>query len=145
LIDYIIQPVLMGGLIKEVAEDKIKVHLHGRLGVITVSRKIIHYTEELVPGHEVKFYFSYFQVVRDPYDYDSAAMDSPIEMIPSLLGGKLVEVNDTAVKMEIMEQLGFITVPRRWVFTDFVLEVGQNIEFYFSSMQIVEKQITGQK
>ncbi|MCI9439345.1 MAG: hypothetical protein HFH85_19800 [Lachnospiraceae bacterium] len=72
-------------------------------------------------------------------------MDSPIEMIPSLLGGKLVEVNDTAVKMEIMEQLGFITVPRRWVFTDFVLEVGQNIEFYFSSMQIVEKQITGQK
>ena len=53
MIDYIIQPVLMGGLIKEVAEDKIKVHLHGRLGVITVSRKIIHYTEELVPGHEV--------------------------------------------------------------------------------------------
>lgn len=31
--DYMINPIKMGGLIKEVQDDRIKVHLHGRLGV----------------------------------------------------------------------------------------------------------------
>lgn len=139
MIDYIIQPVLMGGLVKDISDNMVKIHLYGRLGVITVPERLIYQKENLEPGQEVRFYFSYFQVVSHPYDYDSAAMDTAMEMVPSLLGGKLMEVNDTAVKVEIMNQLGFAAVPRRWVFTEYVLEVGQNIEFYLSPMEIVEK------
>lgn len=139
MIDYIIEPVMMGGLLKEVTENEIRIHLHGRLGVISVSERLIYQNLKPVPGHEVKFYFSYFQVVKNPYDYDSAAMDSKTEMIPTLLGGRITEVNDTAVKVEIMDHMGFVTVPRRWVFTDYVLEPGQNMEFYFSPIQIVGK------
>ena len=39
--EYIINPVLMGGLVKEVTGDRVKVHLHGRLGVITVPAECI--------------------------------------------------------------------------------------------------------
>ena len=37
--DYMINPIKMGGLIKEVQDDRIKVHLHGRLGVITIPKR----------------------------------------------------------------------------------------------------------
>jgi hypothetical protein len=47
--DYMIHPVMMGGLVKEVADDQVKVHLHGRLGVITVPKKLI-ITNELTPS-----------------------------------------------------------------------------------------------
>ena len=141
MIDYMIQPVLMGGLVKQVTEHEVKVHLHGRLGVITVSKNVIYQRQIPVPGLELKFYFSYFQVVKEPYDYDSAAMYSETEVIPSLLGGKITEVNDTAVKVSIMNNIGYVTVPRRWVFTDYVLEIGQNIEFYFSPMWIPKEKI----
>ncbi|MGN0256402.1 MAG: CBO2463/CBO2479 domain-containing protein, partial [Chordicoccus sp.] len=39
--DYLINPILMGGLVKELDGDLVKVHLHGRLGVITVPRRMI--------------------------------------------------------------------------------------------------------
>lgn len=136
MIDYIINPILMGGLIKEISNEMVKIHLHGRLGVITVPCKLLVGKEKMKSGSEVEFYFSYLQVVENPYDYDCRAMYSNTELIPSLLGGKLIEVNDTAVKAEIMNQLGYVSVPRRWVFTDFVLELGQNVEFYFSPVRI---------
>ena len=51
--EYIINPVLMGGLVKEVTGDMIKVHLHGRLGVITVPAEcILRGTEENSGGEE---------------------------------------------------------------------------------------------
>lgn len=134
-----INPVMMGGLVKEVIGDQVKVHLHGRLGVITVPKRLIGATEKLEPGHEMKFYFSYLQVVSNPYDYDSAAMNPDMEMIPSLLGGTIIEVNDTAAKVEVMENMGTIAVPRRWLFTDVALETGQQVEFYMSPMQVIGK------
>lgn len=134
-----INPVMMGGLVKEVSGDQVKVHLHGRLGVITVPKRLIGTTEELEPGHEMEFYFSYIQVVSDPYDYDSAAMNPDMEMIPSLLGGTIIEVNDTAAKVEVMENMGTIAVPRRWLFTDVALETGQQVEFYMSPMRVIGK------
>ncbi len=136
MIDYIINPILMGGLVKEISSEMVKIHLHGRLGVITVPCKLLVGKEKIESGSEVEFYFGYLQVVENPYDYDCSAMYSNTELIPSLLGGKLIEVNDTAVKAEIMNQLGYVSVPRRWVFTDFVLELGQNVEFYFSPVRI---------
>ena len=137
--DYAINPVLMGGLVKEITGDMVKVHLHGRLGVITVPKSLIKDDIEIEIGHEVQFYFSYLCVNENPYDYDSAAIDRNLELSPSLLGATIIEVNDTAVKVEIMDGLGTVAVPRRWVFTPVVLETGLNVEFYFSCMQIIGK------
>lgn len=137
--EYIINPIKMGGLVKEVSNDQIKVHLHGRLGVITVPKKLIPFDEPLEPGHEAEFYFSYIEVIDNPYDYDSADMLSDHEIAPCLLGGKIIEVNDTAAKVAIMDDLGTIAVPRRWMFTPVALEVGQDVQFYFSRMNVIGK------
>ncbi len=61
-----------------------------------------------------------------------------ITLEPVLTKGKIVEVNDTAIKVNIQGRLGVITVPRRWVFTDRILETGASVEFYFSYMQVLE-------
>jgi len=60
------------------------------------------------------------------------------ELNPVLTKGKIVEVNDTAIKVDIQGRLGVVTVPRRWVFTDSKLQNGQKVEFYFSYMQTIE-------
>jgi hypothetical protein len=60
-----------------------------------------------------------------------------IELNPVLTKGKIVEVNDTAVKVDVQGRLGVICVPLRWVFTEKKLEPGQQVEFYFSYMQTV--------
>ncbi|MGN0242286.1 MAG: CBO2463/CBO2479 domain-containing protein [Candidatus Weimeria sp.] len=138
-IDYLIQPVLMGGLVKETDGDLVKIHLHGRLGVITVPRKVIRGNITPEPGHEMQFYFSYFQVTDQPLDYDDTPMTEGEELIPCLLGGNLTEVNDTAVKLRIMDGLGSAAVPRRWVFTDVKLTEGLFAEFYFSGVRIIGK------
>ena len=41
MLDYMINPIKMGGLVKGVNDDQIKVHLHGRLGVITVPNRLV--------------------------------------------------------------------------------------------------------
>lgn len=135
--DYRINPVKMGGLVKEATKDQVKVHLHGRLGVITVPPKLVLTSRPPVPGDEVEFYFSYIQVVEQPYGYDSFEMTGGQGMFPCLLGGKMIEVNDTAVKIRIMDQLGTIAVPLRWLFTDVPLTEGLDVSFYLSRMGLV--------
>lgn len=137
--DYVINPILMGGLVKEVNEDSVKVHLHGRLGVITIPKSLVLDEVMLEPGHEMQFYFSYLQVNNTPYDYDSSSICCDKSLEPCLVGAAITEVNDTAIKANIMNKLGTVAVPRRWVFTDFVLETGQNVEFYFSPMHVTGK------
>ncbi len=139
VMDYIINPVKMGGLVKEVSADRVKVHLHGRLGVITVPKRLIISHETLDIGHEMEFYFSYIQVVEDPYDYDCSDMKTDHEIAPCLLGGKIIQVNDTAIEVAIMNDLGTIGVPRRWAFTPVTMEKGQDVEFYFSCMKVIGK------
>lgn len=139
MIDYSINPVKMGGLVKEVTDGNVKVHLHGRLGVITVPEELIISDIPIEPGCEMEFYFSYIQVVKNPYDYDSSDMTTEHEPEPCLLGGVLNEVNDTAVGVTIMNDLGIIRVPRRWIFTPVTLEEGQDAEFYFSCMKVIGK------
>lgn len=60
------------------------------------------------------------------------------ELSPIIMHGKIVEVNDTAIKVDVQGRLGVIIVPRRWVFTDKVLMPELNVEFYFSYMQVIE-------
>lgn len=143
--EYTINPVLMGGLVKEVTSDAVKVHLHGRLGVITIPKGSILVGEpqcaglnEPVAGTEMQFYFSYLEVNEKPYDYDAGAIKNG-EFEPCFIGGTIIEVNDTAIKAEIMDGLGTVAVPRRWVFTDVELKEGQNVQFYFSPMKISGK------
>ena len=118
MLDYMINPIKMGGLVKEVSDSQIKVHLHGRLGVITVPKKLVTTKEKIEPGHEMEFYFSYIKVVENPYDYDSS---------------------DMVTDQEIMDKLGTVAVPRRWYFTDIPLKEGSDAEFYFSCMNLVGK------
>jgi hypothetical protein len=137
--DYFINPVYMGGLVREISDGMVKIHLHGRLGVLCVPQKIIQTETTLMPGDALSFYFSYVEVVKEPYDYDSAALNQKDEIAPCLLGAKITEVNDTAIKAEIMDGLGTIAVPLRWVFTPVALEVGQDVEFYLSCMKVTGK------
>lgn len=139
MLEYIINPALMGGLVKEVEADRVKVHLHGRLGVLTVPKQLVLDTIALEPGHELKFYFSYLQIRQHPYDYDAAALRCPEEMEPVLVSAELTEVNDTAISARIQDGLGTVAVPRRWVFTDVPLAVGQTAEFYLSPMKVAGK------
>lgn len=139
MLDYMVGPIKMGGLVKEISGDKVKVHLHGRLGVITIPKRMIITNEELETSHETEFYFSYIQVIENPYDYDASEMKTDHEIRPCLLGGKIIEVNDTAIKVKIMNELGTVAVPRRWAFTPVALEEGQDVEFYFSCMKVIGK------
>lgn len=124
---------------KEISDGNVKVHLHGRLGVITVPNTLVISEIPLEPGCEMEFYFSYIQVVENPYDYDSSDMVTTHDPSPCLLGGKLTEVNDTAVGVTMMNGLGVIRVPRRWIFTPVTLTEGLEAEFYFSCMKVIGK------
>ncbi len=103
-----ISPALMGGLVKEAGQEWVKVHLHGRLGVITVPRPLVLTEEELLPGREVQFYFSYLEVDDVPRDYDLSELNMLREVMPVPVGGVLTEVNDTAVKCEMPGGMGTV-------------------------------------
>ena len=60
-----------------------------------------------------------------------------VELVPVLTKGKIVEVNDTAVKVEIAGRLGVVTVPLRWLYSEHTPAPGQQVEFYFSYMQTI--------
>lgn len=132
----------MGGLVKEVHGDIVKVHLHGRLGVITVPSELIDNEMglEIGPGTEMQFYFSYFQITEHELQYDLTPLRNRGELFPSQAGGKLTEVNDTAVVAQVTgEKEITAAVPRRWVFTDYKLQEGLPVEFYFSRMKVTGK------
>lgn len=134
-----INPVLMGGLVKEVHGDIVKIHLHGRLGVITVPRRVIRGAVDPEPGHEMQFWFSYLWSTDQLLDYDVTPMTDAEELTPCLVGGTLTEVNDTAVVLTLVNDLGTIAVPRRWIFTDVALETGLCAEGYLSGIRIIGK------
>ena len=137
--DYIINPVLMGGLVKEAGPEGVKVHLHGRLGVITVPRKLVLTGEELVPGYELQFYFSYLEVDGAPRDYDLSELKEAAELASIPVGGTLTEVNDTAVKCTLPEGLGVVAVLMRWGCASEPLEGGETAGCYLSPMKLVGK------
>jgi len=60
-----------------------------------------------------------------------------LELNPQLTRATIIEINDTAIKVSIKGRLGVITVPLRWVFTDKPMEIGQEVEFYFSYMNVI--------
>lgn len=140
MIDYQINPAPMGGVVKQIYEDgRVHINLNGRLGVIKAPKHLIVDDVEIEPGHELQFYFSYIRIVENPYEYDSSDLNPDYGITPTLVGGKLSQVNDTAIEAEIMNGMGTVAVPRRWVFTDIALEEGQSCELYLSCMKITGK------
>ena len=133
--DYMINPVLMGGIIKETAADRIKVHIHGRLGVITISPQYISWDQPLKPGCDLSFYFSYLRVVDHVFVMDMTGMHQT-PPFPTMLYGTITEINYTAIRVTILEDIGTVAVPLRFVFTDHPLMLGQSVEFYLSHMQV---------
>ena len=136
--DITINPVQMRGFVKEIVDDQIKVHIAGRLGVISVKQDLIKEAGSIFQVDNLTFYFSFVKVVDEPLDYDLFPFEGEGEFTPVLVGGKLIEVNDTAVKLEITGNLGTIAVPRRWIFTDYPLKEGLLTQFYFSPLKKLE-------
>ena len=56
--DYIINPVLMGGVINGISEDRVKINLNGRLGVIELPKTLLSFSE---PKLEGKFLFQLYR------------------------------------------------------------------------------------
>ncbi|MBU5308477.1 hypothetical protein NSA24_12850 [Clostridioides mangenotii] len=63
-------------------------------------------------------------------------MDVQIE--PKLLPGRIIEVTDIGVKIELNGRMGIIILPLRSVFTDKKLDVGDNIEIYLSYARVIK-------
>jgi len=137
MLDYMINPVLMEGTIKDVFEDSVKIHLRGRLGVITLPKRLIIDSEVSEIGDKVRFYFSYIQVVEKRGDYDLHSLKAYEEVYPCLFGGKITMFNDTAVEVKALDESLTIFVPRRWVFTPVDLKDGLDVEFYLSAVELI--------
>jgi len=63
-------------------------------------------------------------------------MDVQIE--PKLLPGRIIEVTDIGVKIELNGRMGIIILPLRSVFTDKKLDVGDNIEIDLSYARVIK-------
>ncbi|MDO4671904.1 MAG: CBO2463/CBO2479 domain-containing protein [Porphyromonadaceae bacterium] len=138
MIDYQINPVLMGGTIKSISSDgTVKINLRGRLGVLKVPSDIVINKEELEAGKKLQFFFSYLRVIDKDIEFDDLDLNVDYGLNPTILGGKFLEVNDTAVEVGVMNGKGTVAVPRRWVFTENDLEENNSCEFYLSCMQVV--------
>ncbi|BAL62708.1 CBO2463/CBO2479 domain-containing protein [Melissococcus plutonius] len=131
---YPINPTLMMGTVKQVIDDQVTLNLRGRLGLITVPEKLILSDEPIKVGQKLQFYFSYIYVVNDPLDYDFTEIIQQTECFSCLIGGHIIHVDDTAVRVQVTDNLGSIYVPRRWIFTNVSLKEGLHVEFYFSKM-----------
>lgn len=138
MIDYQINPVLMGGTIKSISSDgTVKINLRGRLGVLKVPSDIVINKEELEAGKKLQFFFSYLRVIDKDIEFDDLDLNVDYGLNPTILGGKFLEVNDTAVEVGVINGKGTVAVPRRWVFTENDLEENNSCEFYLSCMQVV--------
>lgn len=60
-----------------------------------------------------------------------------VELSPRLLPGKIIEVTQIGVKVELRGRMGILIVPLRSVITDKPLEPGQEIRVYLSYLQVL--------
>ncbi|MCD7981193.1 MAG: hypothetical protein LUF32_02580 [Clostridiales bacterium] len=132
--EYRINPVRMSGLVKEITEEYVKIHIHGRLGVITIRPACISAVRPIRVGCELTFFFSYLRVTDDVFAVDMSGMFRP-DPWPTMLYATITEVNDTAIMATISDGIGTVAVPLRFVFTDVPLKEGLQTEFWLSHMQ----------
>ena len=136
--EYVINPTLMMGTVREIQDELVTIHLRGRLGVIRIAKKHFKGSQNLAVDTKVRFFFSYIHVVETVYEFDNAIVNQAYDLSPSLLHGEITDVNDTSVQVEMAGNLGTVIVPRRWVFTNQALEKEQQVSFYFSYMEVID-------
>lgn len=51
--------------------------------------------------------------------------------------GVIVEIHDGSVSMDLKGRLGFLSVPRRMIITDYEIKVGQEVGFNMSFPEIL--------
>lgn len=135
-INYVTNPVLMNGVIKKTDTQKIEINLNGRLGLLTLDNRLVMNNENLHEGDAVTFYFSYIQTPEFPMNYDYQDLVLQEDIRPSYIDGKIVHVDDVAVRVSMSQDLGMIYVPRRWVIANAPLESGMAVEFFISKIQL---------
>lgn len=62
-----------------------------------------------------------------------------IELTPKRVEAVVTELTDTTIRVDIPGRVGVITVPRRHVFAEKEIKVGQRVEFYFSYLQVIDE------
>ncbi|WP_024622424.1 CBO2463/CBO2479 domain-containing protein [Metaclostridioides mangenotii] len=61
-----------------------------------------------------------------------------IQIKPKLLPGRIIDVTDIGVKIELNGRMGIIILPLRSVFTEKKLTVGDEIEIYLSYAKVIK-------
>lgn len=64
-------------------------------------------------------------------------MTNSIDLQPKLLTGKIVEITEMAVRIELKGKMGVLILPLRSVFTDKKLEIGDQVELYISYAKVL--------
>lgn len=72
-------------------------------------------------------------------NWPTRCMTDMVELQPFRAEAKIVEVTDLMIRAEIPGRIGMVMVPRRHVYTDKELAVGQKVEFYFSHLQVLDE------
>lgn len=72
-------------------------------------------------------------------NWPTRCMTDMVELQPFRVEAKIVEVTDLMIRAEIPGRIGMVMVPRRHVYTDKELAVGQKVEFYFSHLQVLDE------
>lgn len=60
-----------------------------------------------------------------------------VELKPLLLRGKIKEITEVGVRVGINGRMGVLSLPLRCVFSDKKLEIGQEVEFYLSYINVL--------
>ncbi|GAA3656190.1 CBO2463/CBO2479 domain-containing protein [Asaccharospora irregularis] len=65
-----------------------------------------------------------------------AKLEAQIE--PRLLPGRIIDVTEIGVKIELNGRMGIIIIPLRAVFTEKPLEVDDQVEIYLSYARVIK-------
>lgn len=60
-----------------------------------------------------------------------------VELKPLLLHGKIKEITELGVRVGVNGRMGVLSLPLRCIYSDKLLEVGQECEFYLSYVNVL--------
>lgn len=133
---YVMNPVLMNGKVKSIDDQWTAINLNGRLGLLTMDNQLVMNQDKITEGDSVEFFFSYIQTADFPMDYDYQDLLSQDALRPSYIDGKIIQVDDVAIKVAMSQDLGTLYVPRRWVIANNTLKPGMVVDFFLSKIRL---------
>lgn len=63
-----------------------------------------------------------------------------IELTPRLVTGRIVDITETSVKIELKGKMGMINLPLRCVFADKTLKPDDRVKIYISYAQVLSEE-----